>query len=132
MRIDHIGIAVNDVEVAAQKFQSICPDIPIKYEKSKDGTMFIAHLIYDNLNIELMQPMKDEAAVKKFIEKRGEGIHHIAIEVNNIKKSMEVAEKGGIRIIDKRIKEGSSGNLISFLHPKDFHGVLVEFCQPIK
>ncbi len=129
MRVDHIGIAVKDVEAATKRFQIICPDIPVQYEKSKDGSMLIAFLIFDNLKLELMQPLTKDSVVGKFLEKRGEGVHHLALEVEDILAGIDMAKNNGVRPVNDNPREGSRGSLITFLHPKDLHGVLVELCQ---
>ena len=132
MRIEHIGIAVKDIDEAIKKFQVISPSMHIEYEKSKDGSMIIAFLDFDNIQVELIQPLKKDSNVGKFIDKRGEGIHHLALEVPDILSSMDAAKENGIRLIDQLPRKGSHGNMICFLHPKDFQGVLIEFCQPVQ
>ena len=132
MRIEHLGIAVKDIDQAVKKFQIISPGINIEYEKSKDSSMIIAFLNFDNMQVELIQPLKKDSDVGKFIDKRGEGIHHLALEVPDILSSMDAAKENGIRLIDQSPRKGSHDNLICFLHPKDFQGILIEFCQSVQ
>lgn len=129
MRVEHIGIAVEDVDIAVEKYRKIFSDIEVRYEKSKDGSMNIAFLEFDNVAIELLQPLNDKADIDKFIKKSGEGIHHLAFEVDNINKNMDNARKTNIRLINEKPIEGSGGSTIAFLHPKDMNGTLVELCE---
>jgi len=129
MNIEHIGIAVKNLKNAIEKFQKICPDLHFHTEKSADGEMQIAFLKFDNVEIELLEPLKEESVIGKFIQKKGEGIHHIALDVKNINKSMAKVKSENIRLINDEPKKGSNESLVAFLHPKDFNGVLLELCQ---
>jgi len=129
MNIEHIGIAVNNLEEAIEKFQKICPDLHFHIEQSADGEMQIAFLKFDNVEIELLEPLKKESVIGKFIQKKGEGIHHIALDVKNISESMAKVKSTNIRLINDEPKKGSNESLVAFLHPKDFNGVLIELCQ---
>ena len=129
MKVEHIGIAVTDLDSSIKKFRQLCPGFDIRIEESKDGSMTIAFLDFENIKIELMEPKKEDTAVGKFIEKHGEGIHHLAVEVQNIVESIDNARNSNIRVINEIPQEGSEGFLVSFIHPKDFNGILLEFCQ---
>jgi methylmalonyl-CoA epimerase len=91
--------------------------------------MKISLLKFENIKIELLEPIKEETIIQKFINKHGEGIHHIAFRVSNIKKMMEDLKYEEVRLIYNDPKLGSNNNLINFLHPKAFNGVLIELCQ---
>jgi len=129
MKIEHIGIAVVNLKEAIEKFQKICSDLHFQIEKSADSEMQIAFLKFDNVEIELLEPLKKESVIGKFIQKKGEGIHHIALEVKNISESIAKVKSANIRLINDKPKSGSNGSLVTFLHPKDFNGVLLELCQ---
>jgi len=129
MNIEHIGIAVKNLEEAIEKFQKICPDLDFHIEQSANGEMQIAFLTFDNVEIELLEPLKKESVIGKFIQKKGEGIHHIALDVKNISESMAKVKSTNIRLINDEPKKGSNESLVAFLHPKDFNGVLIELCQ---
>ena len=129
MKIDHIGIAVKSLKEVIEKFKKVYPDLHFHTEKSKDGEMKIAFIKFENIEIELLESSKDESVIDRFIQKKGEGIHHIALEVKNINKSMDKINKSHIRLINDKPKIGSKDSLVAFLHPKDFSGVLVELCQ---
>ena len=132
MNVEHIGIAVKNMKEAIEKFKKVCPDLHFYTEKSEDGEMQIAFLKFDNVEIELLEPLKKESVIGKFIQKKGEGIHHIALEVKNINKSMAKIKSANIKLINDKPKSGSKESLVTFLHPKDFNGVLLELCQKKK
>ncbi len=129
MKVDHIGIAVKNLKEVIEKFQKVYPDLHFHTEKSKDGEMEIAFLKFENIEIELLESLKEESVINRFIQKKGEGIHHIALEVKNINESMDKLNNSHIRLINNKPKIGSKDSLVTFLHPKGFNGVLVELCQ---
>lgn len=129
MKVDHIGIAVKNLKEVIEKFKKVHPDLHSHTEKSKDGEMEIAFLKFENIEIELLESLKEESVINKFIQKKGEGIHHIALEVKNINESMIELNNSNIKLINNKLKSGSKDSLVAFLHPKDFNGVLVELCQ---
>lgn len=129
MKVDHIGIAVKNLKEVIEKFKRIHPDLHFHTEKSKDGEMEIAFLKFENIEIELLESLKEESVINKFIQKNGEGIHHIALEVKNIDESMTELNNSNIKLVNNKPKSGSNNSLVVFLHPKDFNGVLVELCQ---
>ena len=129
MKVDHIGIAVKNLKEVIEKFKKVHPDLLFHTEKSKDGEMEIAFLKFENIEIELLESLKEESVIDKFIQKRGEGIHHIALEVKNINESMDKLNNSNIKLINNKPKSGSKESLVTFLHPRDFNGILVELCQ---
>ena len=129
MKIDHIGIAVKNSKETIKKYKLICSDLKIKTETSKNKDMLISFMKFENIEIELLEPLKEESVVYKFIQKHGEGIHHIALQVDNIQEKMDQLKNKKIRIINNTPKIGSHDSLVNFLHPKDFDGVLFELCQ---
>lgn len=129
MKVDHIGIAVKSLKEVIEKFKKLYPDLHFHTEKSEDGEMKIAFLKFENIEIELLESLKEGSVINKFIQKKGEGIHHIALEVKDINKSITKLRNSNMRLINNKPKNGSKGYLIAFLHPKDFNGILVELCQ---
>ncbi len=129
MKVAHIGIAVKNLEDAIEKYIKIQPNLEYHIEKSIDGEMRIALLKFDNIEIELLEPLKENSVIDKFIKKKGEGIHHIALEVKNINEKMQKLKNSNIKLVSHKPKLGSQNSQIAFLHPKDLHGVLVELCQ---
>jgi len=129
MKVDHIGIAVKNSKEVIGKFKLIYPDLEIDTENSKNGDMKISFLKFINIEIELLEPIKEDSIINKFISKHGEGIHHIALEVCNIQENMNRLGELKIRLTNKFPQKGSKGSLITFLHPKDFNGILLELRQ---
>lgn len=128
MKIDHIAIAVNNVESAAKEYQQALGADNIEYETIDSEGVRIAIIHLDNGRIELMEPTNDSSPIKKFLEKRGEGLHHVALETNNIENEVERMRGCGIQFLGK-IRPGSAGTKVTFIHPKSLHGVLAELCS---
>jgi methylmalonyl-CoA/ethylmalonyl-CoA epimerase len=128
MKIDHIAIAVNDVESAAKQYQQALGVQEVIYETVESEGVKLAILRLENGRIELMQPTRDDSPIKKFLEKKGEGLHHIALATDNIDKEYERMEGCGIQFLGK-IRSGSEETKIIFIHPKSLHGVLAELCS---
>ncbi len=127
--IEHIGIAVKNLEKAKEYYEDILGLKCYAVEEVKDQMVKTAFFKVGQTKIELLEATSPESPVAKFIEKRGEGIHHIAFAVDNTDKALsEVAEKG-IKTIDKKARKGAEGLNIGFLHPKFTFGVLTEFCS---
>lgn len=128
MRIDHIGIAVKNLEDAIKTFEAL--GFKVKgIEEVKEQKVKVAMLPVGESKIELLEATAEDSAIAKFIASRGEGIHHIAINVESIEKSLEVAKNSGIKLIDEKPRIGAGGKKIAFLHPKSTHGVLLEFVE---
>ncbi|MEM0022169.1 MAG: methylmalonyl-CoA epimerase [Archaeoglobaceae archaeon] len=128
MRIDHIGIAVKNLEDAIKTFEAL--GFKVKgIEEVKEQKVKVAMLPVGESKIELLEATAEDSAIAKFIASRGEGIHHIAINVESIEKSLEVAKNSGIKLIDEKPRIGAGGKKVAFLHPKSTHGVLLEFVE---
>ncbi len=127
MKIDHIAIAVNNVEDAAKQYQQALGVKEVIYETVESEGVKLAIIKLENGRIELMQPIRDDSPIKKFLEKKGEGLHHMALTTDNIEKEYERMEGCGIQFLGK-IRDGSEGTKIVFIHPKSLHGVLAELC----
>lgn len=127
--IEHIGIAVTDLENAIKFYENILGVKCYNIEEVPDQKVRTAFFKIGQTKIELLQSTDPEGPVGKFIEKKGEGIHHLAFAVDNIEEHLSDAEKKGIKLIDSVPRKGAEGLDIAFLHPKSTSGVLIEFCE---
>jgi len=130
-KIEHIGIAVSNLDTANKMYSNILGVDPYKNEIVDSEGVMTSFFKCDNLKIELLQGIGENNAISKFIKKRGEGIHHIAFEVKNIRTEIKRLKKLGFKIINETPKKGADNKLICFLHPKDTSHVLIELCQTI-
>ena len=128
-KIDHIGIAVKDLNSTQKIFETIFNTKASKVEIVESENVKTVFLKAGTSKIELLQDLNKDGVINNFIEKRGPGIHHVAIEVNNIKKEIKRLQAEGFSIINSTPSKGANGKLISFLHPKETAGVLIEICQ---
>ena len=127
-KIDHIGIAVSDLEEALQLYRDI---LGLEVEKTEEfGGMKIAFVPIGDTEFELLQPLDPDGALAKFLEKRGEGVQHIALRVDDVEKALEEFKARGLKVIDEKPRPGAGGASIAFFHPKSTRGVLLEICQP--
>ena len=128
MRVDHVAIAVNNVDEAIKNYEKILKINKIDIEEVPTERVKVAILRLEDTRIELMEPTADDSPIKKFLTDRGEGIHHIAITADDIDNDVDRAIANGTRMIGN-IRSGSYGRKITFIHPKSMNGVLTEFCQ---
>jgi methylmalonyl-CoA/ethylmalonyl-CoA epimerase len=128
MKIDHIAIAVNDVEESAKVYQQALGVDDVEFETVESEGVKVAIIHLENGRIELMQPTNDTSPIKKFLEKKGQGLHHMALETDNIECDVERMQGCGIQFLGK-IRPGSAGTKVTFIHPKSLHGVLAELCS---
>ena len=128
MKINHIAIAVDNVEEACKKYQEALDVKNVEFETVETEGVKVAILHLENANIELMEPTNDSSPIKKFLEKRGSGLHHIALETQNIEGEVSRMEGCGIQFLGK-IRDGSAGTKVTFIHPKSLNGVLTELCS---
>ena len=128
MKIDHIAIAVNDVEEAAKVYQEALGIDDIEFETVETEGVKVAILHLENGRIELMQQTNDSSPIKKFLEKKGQGLHHMALETGNIEGEVSRMENCGIQFLGK-IRPGSAGTKVTFIHQKSLQGVLAELCS---
>jgi methylmalonyl-CoA/ethylmalonyl-CoA epimerase len=128
MKIDHIAIAVNNVEESAKVYQEALGVDNVEFETVESEGVKVAIIPLENGRIELMQPTNDASPIKKFLEKKGPGLHHMALETNNIEGEVSRMEGCGIQFLGK-IRPGSAGTKVTFIHPKSLHGVLAELCS---
>ncbi len=127
MKIDHIAIAVNDVEESAKIYQQALGVDDVEFETVESEGVKIAIIHLENARIELMQPTNDTSPIKKFLDKKGQGLHHMALETENIEGEVNRMEGCGIQFLGD-IRPGSAGTKVTFIHPKSLHGVLTELC----
>jgi len=127
--IEHIGIAVNSLADAITFYEKILGLKCYAIEDVADQKVKTAFFMIGQTKIELLESTDPEGPIGKFLEKRGEGIHHIAFAVENIEERLREAEAAGIRLIDTEPRRGAEGLSIAFLHPKSTLGVLTEFCE---
>jgi methylmalonyl-CoA/ethylmalonyl-CoA epimerase len=130
--IEHIGIAVNNLEKAIDFYEGVLGLKCYKIEEVTDQKVRTAFLMVGETKIELLESTDPDGPIGKFIEKRGEGIHHIAFAVNRIEEHLARAETLGVKLIDSIPRRGAEGLDIAFLHPKSASGVLIEFCEDKK
>ena len=128
MKIDHIAIAVNDVEESAKVYQKALGIDEIEFETVESEGVKVAIISMENGRIELMQPTKDDSPIKKFLDKKGPGLHHMALETDNIEGEVERMEGCGVQFLGK-VRPGSAGTKVTFIHPKSLEGVLAELCS---
>ncbi len=131
-KIEHIGIAVKNLEQSNELFAKLFGKTSYKTESVVSEHVSTSFFIMGESKIELLQATNEESAIAKFIEKKGEGIHHIAFEVDDILTEMKRMEEEGFTLLNKVPKQGADNKLICFLHPKTTNGVLIELCQEIK
>jgi len=129
MRIDHVAIAVNNVEEAVKQFEKVLKFDEKKFMTVEHEGVKMAMLKLEDTTIEVMEPLNDNSPIKKFLVEKGEGIHHISICADDIEKDAEKASNNGLRLLGG-IRPGSYGRKITFIHPKSLHGVLMELCEP--
>jgi methylmalonyl-CoA/ethylmalonyl-CoA epimerase len=127
--IEHIGIAVKSIEAALPYYEKVLGLKCYAVEEVKDQKVKTAFFQVGQTKLELLESTDPEGPVGKFIENRGEGIHHIAFAVKDIEACLKNAEEQGVRLIDRQPRKGAEGLDIAFLHPKSTFGVLTEFCE---
>lgn len=127
--INHIGIAVKDLEASIELFRKIFQFDEIHREVVEEQGVSIGSFKVGDVLIELTQPTREDSPVAKFIEKKGEGIHHIAFNTDNITGDLARLKESGIQLINEEPRTGAHDMLIAFLHPKSTNGVLTEICQ---
>ncbi|PLX11842.1 MAG: methylmalonyl-CoA epimerase [Marinilabiliales bacterium] len=127
--IEHIGIAVKSIEESKKYYEDVLGLKCYSIEEVKDQKVKTAFFMIGQTKIELLESTDTEGPIGKFIEKKGEGIHHIAFATNNIEDALKDAESKGVRLVDKTPRKGAEGLDIAFLHPKSTMGVLTELCE---
>ena len=131
-KIEHIGIAVKSIENANQIYTSLLGASPYKMEEVKSEGVKTSFFYFLNNKIELLEAINLDSPIAKFIEKRGEGVHHIAFAVDDIQSEIVRLKNEGFIVLNDTPKKGADNKLVVFLHPKSTAGVLVELCQDRK
>lgn len=131
-KIEHIGIAVKNLDEANKIYEQLLGTAPYKMEMVDSEGVNTSFFKTGESKVELLQAIKDESAIAKFIAKKGEGIHHIAFAVEDIHKEIKRLKKEGYTIINESPKKGADNKLVCFVHPKNTKGVLIELCQEIR
>ena len=127
--IEHIGIAVNNLEESIKYYEEVLGMKCYSIEEVVDQKVKTAFFLVGDTKIELLESTSPDGPIGKFIVKKGQGIHHIAFAVNNATEALKLAEERGVTLIDKESRKGAEGLNIGFLHPKSTHGVLTELCS---
>lgn len=128
-KVDHIGIAVRDLNAVLPYYTDTLGLPLLKIEEVVSQKVRVAFIDAGNVKLELLEPMDNESAIFKFLEKKGEGIHHIAFGVVDIEQRMEELREKGVRLLSDEPNPGAGGAMVAFLHPKSSNGVLYELCE---
>ena len=131
-KIEHIGIAVNDLAKSEELFTKLFDKKPYKREEVESEGVITSFFKTGTNKIELLAATNDESAIAKYLSKNKEGIHHIAFEVADIYKEMARLKNEGFIILNEKPKRGADNKLVCFIHPKSANGVLIELCQEIR
>ncbi|TDE06554.1 methylmalonyl-CoA epimerase [Flavobacterium hiemivividum] len=131
-KIEHIGIAVKDLEVSNLLFEKLFGAPAYKFEEVESEGVTTSFFMNGPNKIELLAATNPESPIAKFLEKKGEGIHHIAFDVENIEEEIARLKNEGFVVLNEVPKKGADNKLVAFLHPKSTNGVLIELCQEIK
>lgn len=131
MKVEHIGIAVKSLKDAGMLYEQLLGVKSYKTEIVESENVITQFFKTGETKIELVESTSAESAIAKFIDKKGEGIHHIAFEVEDIEKEMQRLKSDGFVLLNDLPKKGADNKLICFIHPKNTHGVLIELCQEI-
>jgi methylmalonyl-CoA epimerase len=127
-KISHIGIAVKNLDEAIQFYKKLGLEVE-GIEVIESQKVKVAFIPVGNVRLELLEPTSEDSTVAKFLVKKGEGIHHLALGTENLEKRLQEIEKKGIKLIDKTPRKGAHNTNIAFLHPKSTYGVLLELCE---
>lgn len=130
-KVEHIGIAVKDLTVSVPLFEKLLDTICYKTEIVEGEKVKTAFFQQGETKIELLESLTNDGVIARFIDKKGEGMHHIAFEVENIEQEMERLSREGFQLLNATPKLGADNKLVCFLHPKNTNGVLIELCQAI-
>ena len=127
--LDHVAIAVANLRSAKSLYCGVLGFAHLGYETIEEQGVNVLAVGLGSLRVELLEPINAESPVHRFIQKRGEGMHHLCFKVADIRKTLKTLEKDGFQLIDKVPKRGAGGHMIAFVHPKSAHGVLIELVE---
>lgn len=131
-RVDHIGIAVASLEETLPYYTDTLGLTLLAIEEVESEQVKVAFLDGGNVKLELLEPLSEKSAIHQFIDKKGQGIHHVAFGVTSIQERLDELKENGVRLINEQPKQGAGGAQVAFLHPKSSHGVLYELCEKQK
>ena len=131
-KIEHIGIAVKSLDISVPLFEKLLGQPCYKTEYVASENVETAFFLKDQSKIELVASKDADGVIAKYIEKKGEGMHHIAFDVDDILEEMKRLESEGFKLLNAEPKKGADNKLVCFLHPKSTNGILIELCQEIK
>ena len=129
MKLDHIGIAVKNLESSVAIFKNILVGIEPEFEEVSEQKVKVAIFHLGDTRIELLEATTEDSPIKKFIDKKGEGVHHLAIGVDGIENTLIDLKSKGISLIDETPRKGAGGKKIAFVHPKSVNGILTEIIE---
>jgi len=132
MHIDHIGIAVKDLKSAIKTYETILNKKCAKLEVVESEKVETAFFNTGESKVELLGPTSPDSVIAKYVQKKGEGLHHVAFEVDDIHAELDRLRKEGFNVLNEQPKDGADNKLVAFIHPKDNCGVLIELCQSKK
>jgi methylmalonyl-CoA/ethylmalonyl-CoA epimerase len=132
LKVEHIGIAVRTLAESVPLFEKLLKSQCYKMERVESEKVNTAFFKTSDTKIELLESIEENGVISKFIDKKGEGFHHIAFEVDNIETEMERLKNEGFILLNDKPKKGADNKLVCFLHPKSTNGVLIELCEEIK
>ncbi|MCH2451167.1 MAG: methylmalonyl-CoA epimerase [Gracilimonas sp.] len=132
MYIDHIGIAVKDIKAATKTYSKILNASPTKTEVVDSEKVETVFFETGESKVELLGPTAPDSVIARYVSKKGEGLHHVAFEVDDIHAELDRLRNEGFTVLNEKPKDGADNKLVAFVHPKDNHGVLVELCQTKK
>ena len=132
LKVEHIGIAVRTLAESVPLFEKLLKSQCYKTEMVESEKVNTAFFKTSDTKIELLESIDENGVISKFIDKKGEGLHHIAFEVDNIEREMQRLKNEGLILLNDKPKRGADNKLVCFLHPKSTNGVLIELCQEIK
>ena len=128
-KIDHLGIAVANLEEAAKEYEAILGVKRGEIEEVVEQKVRVIMFEVGESRVELLEPTADDSPIAKFLEKKGPGLHHVGYGVDDIHEALKKAKEAGARLLNEEPKKGAHGAMIAFVHPKSLSGVLTEFCQ---
>lgn len=128
-RISHIGIAVRDLSQQISLYRDVLGLPFVGLEEVEDQGVRVALFRVGEVTVELLEPKTQDSPIAKFLQKHGEGIHHLAYAVQDLPRTLEALAAKGVELIDKEPRRGAGGRRIAFLHPRSTHGVLTELCE---
>lgn len=128
-RVDHIGVAVNSIDEALKLFEGVLGLKATERETVEEQKVTVAFLPCGDSEIELLESTAPDGPIAKYIEKKGQGVQHVALRVTNIEEALKELKERGVRLIDETPRRGAGGAKIAFIHPKETYGMMLELCE---